>query len=206
MKKLILSASLLILGANAFAQENDNGVSLDGRWFVMGQAGFNSADEGNDQSYSFVPQVGNFVSSDVALGLGVGYIGAKQEAENGNVVSTNKQNLLLVKPFARKYWGVAKNLFVFGELSVPLGFGKNTDETALGNTTTTAEAKYTNIGVQVAPGLDYYLSDNWSLEAAFGLLGWNSTKPKDGDSANSFNFGLNSGVDNGVKIGIKYTF
>ena len=206
MKKLILSASLLILGANAFAQENDNGVSLDGRWFIMGQAGYNSSNEGNTQSYSIVPQVGNFVSEDVALGLGIGYIGSKNESELNNVTSTQKENLFLVKPFARKYWGVAKNLFVFGELSVPLGFGKNTSETSLGNTTTTAEAKYTNIGVQVAPGLDYYLSDNWSLEATFGLLGWNSTKPENGDAANSFNFGLNSGVDNGVKIGIKYTF
>ena len=206
MKKLILSASLLILGANAFAQENDNGVSLDGRWFIMGQAGYNSSNEGNTQSYSIVPQVGNFVSEDVALGLGIGYIGSKNESEVNNVTNTQKENLFVVKPFARKYWGVAKNLFVFGELSVPLGFGKNTSETSLGNTTTTGEAKYTNIGVQVAPGLDYYLSDNWSLEAAFGLLGWSSTKPKDGDSANSFNFGLNSGVDNGVKIGIKYTF
>ncbi|WP_282629219.1 outer membrane beta-barrel protein [Empedobacter sedimenti] len=206
MKKLILSASLLILGANAFAQENDNGVSLDGRWFIMGQAGYNSSNEGNTQSYSIVPQVGNFVSEDVALGLGIGYIGSKNESEVNNVTNTQKENLFVVKPFARKYWGVAKNLFVFGELSVPLGFGKNTSETSLGNTTTTGEAKYTNIGVQVATGLDYYLSDNWSLEAAFGLLGWSSTKPKDGDSANSFNFGLNSGVDNGVKIGIKYTF
>ena len=208
MKKLILTASLLILGANAFGQDNDNGVSLDGRWFIMGQAGFNTSDKGHNQTYAIVPQVGNFVSSDVALGLGIGYQGSKLETvnSNDNVIGTEKGNLFLVKPFARKYWGVAKNLFIFGELAVPLGFGKVTNEQNLGNSTFSTEAKYTNIGVQVAPGLDYYLSDNWSLEATFGLLGWNSVKPKDGDASNSFNFGLNSGVDNGVKIGIKYTF
>lgn len=205
MKKLILLATALAFGINVNAQEKES-VSLEGRWFIMGQAGYNSSHEGDVQSYSFAPQIGTFVSEDIALGLGVGYIGSKEESENANVVNTNKESLLVVKPLARKYWNVANNFFIFGELSVPLGFGKITNETSLGNTTTSAEAKFTNIGVQLAPGLDYYLSDNWSLEATFGLLGWNSVKPKDGDAANSFNFGLNSGVDNGVKIGIKYTF
>lgn len=205
MKKLFLTASFLVLGASVFAQEKEN-VSLDGRWFLMGQAGYSSSNEGDTQSYSFVPQVGTFVSSDVALGLGVGYVGSKNENDNGSVVNTVKQNLFVVKPLARKYWNVANNLFIFGELAVPMGFGKNTAEFTIGNTTTENEAKFTNIGVQVSPGLDYFLSDNWSLEATFGLLGWQSTKPDGGDAANSFNFGLNSGVDSGVKIGIKYVF
>lgn len=205
MKKLILTASLLILGANTFAQENDN-VSLNGRWFIMGQAGYSSANEGDTQTYSIVPQVGTFISPDFALGLGIGYIGSKNENDNGSLINTNKENLFVVKPLARKYWNLTNNLYIFGELAVPMGFGKYTNEYTINNTTTSSEAKFTNIGVQIAPGLDYYLSNNWSLEATFGLLGWQSTKPDGGDAANSFNFGLNSGVDSGVKIGIKYMF
>lgn len=206
MKKLILLATVLAFGINVNAQEKES-VSLDGRWFIMGQAGFNSSHEGNVQSYSFIPQVGTFISEDIALGLGVGYKGSKTETENtNNIVNTQKENLLIVKPLARKYWNVANNFFIFGELAVPFGFGKNTIDNSIGNNTTSIEYKYTNIGVQLAPGLDYYLSDNWSIEATFGLLGWSSVKPKDGDASNEFNFGLNSGVDNGVKLGIKYTF
>jgi len=206
MKKLILAITLLTFGSNLNAQQSDESMSLNGRWFLMGQAGYNSSNEGDTQSYNFIPQVGTFVAEDVALGLGIGYQGTKEEREFNDMTNTDKSELFIIKPLARKYWNINEKLYFFGELAVPFGFGKITNENTVGNTTSSTEAKYTNIGVQLAPGLDYYLSNNWSIEATIGLLGWNSVKPEEGDASNSFNFGLNSGVDTGVKIGVKYLF
>ncbi|RLZ12046.1 porin family protein [Faecalibacter macacae] len=195
MKKLILAVTLLAFGANVNAQEQ---TGLENKWFVMGQAGYSSTNEGDSQSYSILPAVGNFVTSDIAIGAAVGYVGSKS-GESQNQI---KNNLFIIQPFARKYWSISNNFHIFGQAAIPVGFGNNKYEVY----NYTEKIKYTTYGIEVAPGFDYFFSPNWSLEATFGLLGWNAVKPEEGDAVNTFNFGINSGLIDGVKVGIKYIF
>uniref|UniRef100_A0AAU6WLE4 Outer membrane protein beta-barrel domain-containing protein n=1 Tax=Chryseobacterium endophyticum TaxID=1854762 RepID=A0AAU6WLE4_9FLAO len=102
-------------------------------------------------------------------------------------------------------------LYIFGQFAVPMQFGKaeveNKTVTTSGSSVSTAssssEAKYTQIGVTVKPGLDYFLNKNWSIEATIGEFGYNNFKPKDGDATNNYSFGLNLST---VTFGVKYVF
>ncbi|HEY4539267.1 MAG TPA: hypothetical protein VIG94_04560 [Faecalibacter sp.] len=207
MKKLILVASLFALGANVFAQENGegnkvestNGVELNGKWMLMGQAGYTSTNEGDTQTYTALPSIGKFITNDVAVGAAFGYTGSRDEKSPEFI---HKTNTYLVQPFVRKYWDIAGGLKVFGQASVPVGIGNYKDKID----GVDYRHSYTTYGVEVAPGLDYFFSSNWSVEATFGLFAWNAVNPKQGDTNNTFKFGLNSGMMDGVKVGIKYLF
>lgn len=196
MKKIFLLVATVFAFSNVNAQENEG---FKGKWFLMGQAGYGTSNDGDTQNYSILPAVGNFISPTVAVGGAVGYVGGKNETG----VSTIKTNQFIVQPLVRKYWGINDKLFIFGQAAVPLVFGKDTYEPLTGGKD---ESKYTAYGIEIAPGLDYFLSSHWSIETTFGLASWSSVKPKDGDASNDFNFGLNSGLLSGVKIGVKYIF
>lgn len=193
MKKLLLLGAFAAFGLVSAQNSEGQSEGFKGKWFVMGQAGFNTTLDGTVNSYSILPAVGTFIAPTVAVGGAVGYAGSS--VKNSDV----SNGLFVVQPLVRKYWGITDNLYIFGQASVPLGFGKNTDASG-------TDTKYTAYGIEVAPGLDYFLSSNWSIEAQFGVLGWSGTSVKDGGSTSDFNFGLNSGLLDGVKFGIKYVF
>ncbi len=195
MKKLLLSiTALFVLGLTSVSAQG-----FKGKWWALGQAGFGTEANGDVKNYSILPVVGYFVAPTTTIGLGVGYLGSTNETVP-SVKATS--GTFIVQPLARKYWPVADKFLIFGQASVPLAFGNTTEETAGVKT----EAKVTSYGIEIAPGVDYFLSKNFSIEATFGVASWNSTKPKGGDAVNDFNIGVNSGFLNGVKFGIKYVF
>jgi outer membrane protein W len=65
--------------------------------------------------------------------------------------------------------------------------------------------KYTSIGVNVKPGLDYFLNKNWSIEATIGEFGYKNFKYKEegAKALNNYNVGLNL---SSVSFGVKYIF
>ncbi|MGJ1264542.1 outer membrane beta-barrel protein [Sphingobacterium spiritivorum] len=195
MKKLLFSIiAMLLIGTTAVQAQG-----FKGKWFIMGEAGYSTQSDGNIQHYSVLPVVGTFVAPTTAIGLGVGYLGQKDKTVP-NIVG--KKEAFIVQPLARKYWGITDNFLIFGQAAVPLTFGKNSID-ANGVKT---DNKFTGYGVQLSPGIDYFMSSHFSIEASFGLLGWSAVKPKDGEIANDFNIGVNSGFQNGVKFGLKYIF
>lgn len=193
MKKLILAASFAILGAVSMnAQDKSEGFK--GKWFVMGQAGYGTSNDGDVQDYSVLPAVGHFISPTVAVGAAVGYVGT-------TVKDVSSTGAFVAQPLVRKYWGITDKLFIFGQASVPMQFGQSKDKV-----TDTKYGEYSAYGIEIAPGLDYFLAPNWTIETSFGVASWTSVKPKGGDATNDFNFGVNSGLLGGVRFGVKYVF
>ncbi len=190
MKKLFVFLGIALLSLGATAQESQG---FQGKWFIMGQAGYNTTDNNQTQNYSFLPAVGNFIAPTVAVGGAIGYYGTSYKDSDA------KSGAFVIQPLARKYWGINDKLFIFGQASVPLTFGTNTDTSGF-------DTDFTSYGVEIAPGLDYFVSDHWSFETQFGVLGWNGTSIKDGDSTSDFQIGLNSGLLSGVRFGVKYVF
>lgn len=194
MRKLILA----VIALTAFASNAQDGFK--GKWFVMGQAGFSTtkvpktdvSPKTTTTSYSILPAVGHFVAPTTAVGLAIGYIGESTKIEG--VDEKFDGGSFVLQPLARKYWGVTDNFLLFGEASVPLAFSK------------AGEAKASSVGVNVGLGLDYFLTSNWSIEAKLGVIGWESTKPKDGDATSTFGIGVDSGLLSGLKLGVKYVF
>ena len=216
MKKILLAGAVALFGLS-------NAQIAKGTTYLSGSVGYSQVETNNGnlktENFNVLPTVGYFVNTNLAIGLGVGYQTEKTTATttttigNATTVSENviKQPAFIVAPFVRKYWTLSDKLYIFGQLAVPMQFGKteteNSSVTTAGNTTisnsTSTEAKYTQIGVTVKPGLDYFLNKNWSIEATIGEFGYSNYKPKDGDATNNYNFGLNL---SSVTFGVKYVF
>ncbi|MBP1163692.1 MULTISPECIES: outer membrane beta-barrel protein [Chryseobacterium] len=216
MKKILLAGAVALFGLS-------NAQIAKGTTYLSGSVGYSQEESNNGnlkkENFNVLPTVGYFVNTNLAVGLGIGYQTEKNTATTtatlGNTTVVNesivKTPAFVVAPFVRKYWTLSDKLYFFGQLAVPMQFGKTETETnsvaTSGNTvvtnSTSTEAKYTKIGVTVKPGLDYFLNKNWSIEATIGEFGYSNYKPKDGDATNNYNFGLNL---SSVTFGVKYVF
>jgi hypothetical protein len=216
MKKLLLTGAVALFGLS-------NAQIAKGTAYLSGSVGYSQieSDNGNykKENFNVLPTVGYFVGTNLAVGVGVGYQTEKTTETTtttlpgATVVSEDitKKPAFVVAPFVRKYWTLSDKLYIFGQLAVPMQFGKteteNNSVVTTGSTTSTTsvstEAKYTQVGVTVKPGLDYFLNKNWSIEATIGEFGYSNYKPKDGDATNNYNFGLNL---SSVTFGVKYVF
>jgi opacity protein-like surface antigen len=217
MKKVLMAGAIALFGLS-------NAQIAAGTTYLSGSVGYSQQERNNGnnktENFNVLPTVGYFVSNNFAIGLGIGYETQKNTditnvtmfpGSTSVTTAETKQPAFVVAPFARKYWTLGDKLYIFGQLAVPMRFGKteteNTTVNTSGSSVTTvsssSEAKYTQIGVTVKPGLDYFLNKNWSIEATIGEFGYNNFKPKDGDAINNYSFGLNLST---VTFGVKYVF
>src|SRR5690554_4165325 len=127
MKKILLTVALLAIGVNLQAQEASEAGGFEGKWWIMGQAGYGQTDDYvggvkvKTSDYSIVPAVGYFVSPTVTVGAAVGYLGSEVKPKGGDKATSSS---FIVQPLARKYWGAGGNLYFFGQLAVPFQFGE----------------------------------------------------------------------------------
>jgi outer membrane immunogenic protein len=216
MKKLLIASAVALFGLS-------NAQIAKGTVYLSGTVGYSQVESNNGdtkkENFNVLPTAGFFVAPNFAVGLGVGFQTQKDTnvstATLGNITTVNtnevKQPAFVVAPFARKYWTLSDKLYFFGQLAVPMQFGKtetetssvSTNGTTTVSTSTSTESKYTQVGVTVKPGLDYFLNKNWTIEATIGEFGYNNYKPKNGDAVNNYSFGLNLA---NVGIGVKYVF
>ncbi|MGE4514324.1 MAG: outer membrane beta-barrel protein [Chryseobacterium sp.] len=203
MKKVLLAGAIALFGLS-------NAQIAKGTTYVSGQVGYSSTQDNNTDSkvedFTIVPTVGYFVGNNLAVGLGVGYANSSTTTTSAltNVETKLSTDAFVVAPFVRKYWTVGEKFYIFGQLEVPMAFGKDKAEYSGTASQFNTESKFTSIGVNVKPGLDYFLNKNWSIEATIGEFGYNNFKYKDLDkSTDNFNFGLNL---SSVTFGVKYVF
>lgn len=202
-----------------------NAQIAKGTSYLSGQVGYyhSEKDEFNtvrkDDVIRILPTAGYFVTTNLAVGLGVGYKSAVTKYKVGNAAISNvmeikdTDNAFVVAPFVRKYWTLSDKLYIFGQLQVPLEFGQEKlDFNSEGNggdpilsAPFTQKNNYTNIGVNIKPGLDYFITKNWSIEATIGEFGYNTYK-RDIDGArraDDYKFGISL---TSVTFGVKYVF
>lgn len=196
------------MGAIAFfGMANAQSTGFKGTSFVTGQVGFSSTKDNSTNaktsSVTVMPAMGYFISPTVAIGGALGVQSNTNERSYGGTTTyTTKttNTAFVIMPFARKYWGLGEKLYFFGQLDVPLAWGKvKMEETGAVAT----EAKYSSWGINVRPGLDYFVNSNWTFEATVGSLGYNSSKPEGGKSSDTFDLGVNL---SSITFGVKYLF
>lgn len=186
MKKLLLLSALIITSLCVSAQ------GLKGTWFVGGEVSYSKTNttigeiNADLKSTTILPVLGTFVSPDVAVGAGVGYMNTKFGDGDGD-------DMFVVRPLVRKYWNIAGPVFLFGQVSAPLIFGDD----------------YTNIGIDVSPGIDFVVTKWMTIETSFAILGFNYTKVGD---VKNYSFGanpMNTISDRKVgdlMVGVKFLF
>lgn len=218
MKKLLIAGAVILFGLS-------DAQIKTGTLYLSGRADFSQEKNNNteikNQDFSITPTVGVFVAPNLAIGTGIGYAENRREYidifswvsyEYTKYKSVIKMNAFIAAPFIRKYWTLSDNLYFFGQLEAPIQIGKRTVEVQKDHTTmvgtysqyTSNEQKYTSFGVNVKPGVDYFISKNWTIEATIGEFGYNNMKIKDQEKGtDDLNFGLNL---SSVTFGVKYVF
>ena len=196
MKKLLFAAIAVFTFGAANAQEGGTGGFSKGNIFVSGGLGFNSTKEGDfkTSSVEFSPAVGYFVSDNIAIGARLGIASGKED----NGIAENKASSFGAEVFGRYFWTPASQFSLFGELAVGMGSTKFEPEVG-------PEEKSQTFGVNAGVGVNYFISNQFAIEAGWAGLGYN-TDDNGGDGAEETNsFGLNIDLS-AINFGLTYKF
>jgi len=198
MKKIIFTvAAIFAFGfANAQDKKESNEGFSKGDVFVSGGFGFGSETTGDDKlsSFTFAPAVGFFLTQNLALGARLDFTSGKTTDLPNPDIKVNNFN---AEVFGRYYFTPASKFSVFGELAV--GIGSNKTEQGPG------EFKSQSFGVNAGAGINYFLSNHWSIEAGWAGLGFSSDDNGGNGAEKTNSFGL--AVDlSSINFGLNYKF
>ena len=201
MKKLLLS--IIAVAGLAFSS---NAQTEQGKWVLGGAVSFTSekaegADKANTE-FSIIPSVGYFVANDISVGVGVGYTSSKD-------IGFEKTSAFIVSPFGRYYKSIGESgqFKFFGQVSVPMAFGKVEDVDADGNVGD-EQGKTTVIGVNLAPGFAFFPSKRVAIEFSLNGLTYANQSAEDADGndlggSDTFSFDTNFFTP---RVGIQFHF
>ena len=195
MRKLFLT--LAAAAAVTFAA---NAQTEKGKTILGGNVSYDYTNvkdmDGSVQSFSILPNVGVFVSDNIAVGLGFGYTWSQDD----DGTDKTKIGQFAAAPFARLYKGDG-NFKFFGQLSVPMAWGtEKLNDDKVNNTE--------QYRVALSPDFAYFPTEKIGIEFSVkGLYYQNTTfKPEGGgDNLSTNSFGLNAN-SLAPKIGIQFYF
>lgn len=200
MKKVILSVAALFAFGIASAQEVKETAGGKGfakeDLFISGTVGFSSQTTGDFKTNTFTiaPSVGLFVTDNIAIGARVGYMNSKVESP---LVSDVTTSALMVGAFGRYYATPSSDFSFFGELAANYASAKVENGSGTG--------KANGFNIALAPGVSYFISNNFALEASIGVLSYDTVKPDYNGAESTDTFNLNLNLDN-VNLGLVYKF
>ena len=205
MKKIILSAAALFVFGFANAQDATTATGggdakgfAKGDIFMSGSAGFSSESTGDDKlnSFEISPSLGFFVSDNIAIGALLSYTSTKDETPGVEDIDTNA---LAIGVFGRYYATPASDFSFFGELGAAYVMAKQEQGSA--------EGKANGFVIAFSPGVSYFISSNFALEASIGELSYTTVKPDNDlpgeESTDTFKLNLDL---TDIMVGLVYKF
>lgn len=208
MKKVVLTAIAVFAFGFVNAQESTENSSegfSKSDVFITGSVGYSSTKELDSKltKLNFSPKAGYFVTDKIAVGLALNV--ATYKDENGFDEMT-KLNIFSAGAFGRYYFTPGSKFSVFGQLGFDITTSKTTIERIDNNGFNFRSVGKTNgFGVVLAPGINYFLSDHFAIEATWAVLGYNTDK-QDGSvniSRDTFDIGLDL---SSLNFGLLYKF
>ncbi|MEM8898593.1 MAG: outer membrane beta-barrel protein [Bacteroidota bacterium] len=170
--------TMLIGGGIGFSGLNDN---------VEFSAGFSPFISQEFESYSLAvrPQIGWFLNENTLLGVGLSYEYAAFEQKFTDplfveVQSSQTSNLVLLNPYLIKYTELTDKLYFTTTFNLLAGIGRNDFENDR-----EIESNLFVVRLNISPGLTYFFSEKWALNAGIGQLFYNriqETLQEDGGS------------------------
>ena len=199
MKKIILSAiAILTIGlANAQSKGTSEGFSK-GNIFVTGGFSLNNrTDNATDvktNSFAIAPQVNYFVTENISVGAKVGY---GSSVTKNATVDLSDQSVLTFGVQGRYYFTPASKFSLF----TGLGF----DYDSITNNLSNPKTKVNGFELGLGLGLNYFVSENWGIEATFAGLSYGTSKSDatGAKSTDTFSLGANLSA---VTFGVNYKF
>ncbi|WP_396163556.1 outer membrane beta-barrel protein [Flavobacterium sp.] len=198
MKKVLLSAvALLAFGfANAQEEKSTNGGFSKGDVFVTGAFTFGSSNDKDNEvktnGFEIAPQVGYFLTENIAIGGKLGFASSKEETAG---VDTEDMSGLTLGAFGRYYFTPANQFSLFANLG--LDYASMKDKLA--------DAKLNGFQAGLGAGMNYFVSSNFSIEAGVAVLGFSSEKSDATGAKGTSSFGF-GGDWRAVTFGVNYKF
>lgn len=191
MKKVLLSAALVLAGLASYAQYNAGSILVNGNLgFSTGSSKINGNDAGSGNNFGIGLKGGYFLKDNIAVGIGIDYQSSKATSPSGAGDDVSKSNQFGWLVFGRYYMPYNEKLAFFGELDIMGYSGTNTFTPAGG---TDAETKMNGFSAGIVPSFSYLIDPRISLEMGYGFLGYSSNKTTTpgGTESESNGFGLN---------------
>jgi len=189
-------------------EKSNNSASEDGFTladvFVSGSVSFGSLTDNNNNTnsnqFTFSPKIGYFVDDNIAIGLDLGYRSNKNERRVPltNAIIKAKETILSAGAFARYYIAPENQFSLFGELGI--GYSSRQFEEGI-----IEDPKRNGFYLGFSPGVNYFVSHHFALEASVGLLRYDTVKfdVDNSESVNTFNIGLDF---TNINLGVVYRF
>lgn len=188
----------LALGMGAFAQETSTSEGKGfskGDFVLTGSVGFASEKIGDIKTNGFVfsPSAAYFLTDNISLGLFVGVAGLKEEEPTGPEAKTTD---FMVGPQARYYFTPKNDFSLFLQLTAQFQTSKFEQGPI--------ESKQNGFGASFSPGVSYFVSPHFALQATVGAIGFETMKDKDTDVKRD-NFAAAVDLTN-INFGLVYKF
>lgn len=208
MKKLLFLIAIFLVAYKANAQTEAGNFMIGGNVY-FNTSKVNNSPSSKQTSFAIYPSAGYFISKNLAIGTGIGYSHNKYNINmaGGGTYSFSviKEHQVYISPFARYYVDIAEQFKLFGQFSVPISFGKTTDDATAAATNGQTTHAY---GVALAPGIAFFPSKRIGIEFSVNGIGYthNSTKfpdNTDNTSSDQFSFDVNLFAP---RLGIQFYF
>ncbi len=178
-------------GMNPFGAASTE-VDTDVPFVFSPMTGFSIINAEGDESltsWGLAPEIGYFVSDNVAVGLGLFYTSSSYDSGMSGVDAI-ALNTFGINPYVR-YYLINKGAFrMYGQADFVYASAKMDADGA-------ESTDFFSIGVK--PGISYNLSDRFAINATFGNLGYEDVKD------NYSKFGLNLDMSS-LKFGFTVSF
>jgi hypothetical protein len=175
MKKISLIAALLTGVAFSAGAQTQRGT-----FTVGGELHYNSYESDNEETTSHelivLPRIGYFITDNLVVGTGIGYMERKDSFDGEMNSAYSLMKALHISPFGRYYLPAGNNLKFFGQLSVPMNFGKTKGESA--STWIVAPMEVNSFAVNLAPGFAFFPTANLGLEFMLSGFSYQKTTEK----------------------------
>lgn len=188
-------AGLFAAGTLA-AQESQSEGFKKGDTFLTGNVGYYTTknDATKVNNFSISPEIGHFVTDNIALAAFVSYTSAKNEDLYFN--TSTKNTTYGAGVFARYYFTPANKFSFFGNLGA--SYNSNKVESSAD------ELTGNGFSIQAGPGINYFISPRFSLHTFVGVVSYGTSKTKYAgyeDKTTGFNASLNL---SNVSFGLTY--
>jgi len=190
MKKVILSLIFCNTIILSYSQNKQEGYSK-GATILQGGIQFEQTTTGNvsETNFGFSPKAGYFINDNIVVGINFEF----NQAKTVDSITTSNKDVMKFGAFSRYYFTPSNKFSLFTHLG--LNYNSMNDRMA----------KYTESGFDAAlsPGISYFLSNHFILEATIGKLGFATSKPnvENAKSTNNVEFNVNL---SSVNFGITY--
>jgi outer membrane protein len=191
-------AVLSLTFVNAQEEKETTGAGFSkGDVFMSGAFSLTSTNNKNTEvktsGFEIEPKIGYFVSENIAIG---GKIGYESDKSKNATTDLSDDSTLSVGVFGRYYTTPSSQFSLFGQL----GFDyMSTKDNMAGGITVNGW------GLGFQPGINYFVSDNWAIEATIGELGFGSAKADVTGAKEVSSFGLNLDL-RAITFGVNYKF